>query len=111
MALIDAVAAKGRAITLVGDEADETFRHLVAFWKHPENKPVALVAKDVRIMHIKAVVADRKCGYLGSGNLTMGGFKNNLELGVEFDGKLAEEIWAFVENQQKARLLVELADT
>jgi len=101
------VAAKGRAITLVGNADDPGFRSMLALWTQPHNRPTALVACGVAMMHVKAVVSDVREGYLGSGNLTDGGTRNNMELGIRFEGRLAGEIWEFVNLQRRGGRLVE----
>ena len=42
-------------------------------------------------------MADRKRTLIGSANFTAGGFRNNIELGIELDGPVSLEIVQLIE--------------
>lgn len=55
------------------------------------------------LFHAKIVVAKR--GYLGTGNLSIGGFENNVELGLPLDETDVERVWWLIEQLVEANLL------
>lgn len=56
------------------------------------------------LFHAKIVAGKR--GYLGTGNLSIGGFKDNVEVGLPLDETDIERVWWIVERLVDAELLV-----
>ena len=56
------------------------------------------------LMHAKFIVADRRCGYFGSANLTSLGLAQHVEVGVGLERSQAEELLAFLESLVDAGL-------
>ena len=52
----------------------------------------AYAGSNTPLLHAKALVADHKHAYLGSANITGNGMDFSLELGLEFEGALAQQL-------------------
>lgn len=60
--------------------------------------------REKSLFHAKIVAGKR--GYLGTGNLSIGGFENNVELGLPLDETDIERVWWLIEQLVDADLLV-----
>lgn len=57
------------------------------------------------VTHGKVVVSDRSEALIGSANFTLGGLRNNLELGLLIRGEAAEQVCALIERLYRERWL------
>jgi hypothetical protein len=60
--------------------------------------------REKSLFHAKIVAGKR--GYLGTGNLSIGGFEDNVEVGLPLDETDIERVWWIVESLVEAELLV-----
>jgi hypothetical protein len=60
--------------------------------------------REKSLFHAKIVAGKR--GYLGTGNLSIGGFEDNIEVGLPLDETDVDRVWWIVERLVEAELLV-----
>lgn len=87
---------RGIAVTVVSDRTEDDARRLLEAWPADAAPLRAFrgieAASGHSLMHAKAIVADRDRALVGSANFTTGGFRNNIEVGVEVRGPVATDL-------------------
>jgi hypothetical protein len=61
--------------------------------------------REKSLFHAKIVAGKR--GYLGTGNLSIGGFEDNVEVGLPLDETDVERIWWLIDQLVEGELLVQ----
>lgn len=86
------------AVTVVGDRQRGSARELLKDWP-PHARPLralenieAATTWQASLQHAKVIVVDGETALIGSANFTVGGLRNNIELGVRLTGPLAIQI-------------------
>jgi phosphatidylserine/phosphatidylglycerophosphate/cardiolipin synthase-like enzyme len=104
-------AASGVSVTLVGDRRSAWLQELRRAWPPVVPPPRALenvepAEGDPRLMHAKAIVADRTTALIGSANFTAGGLRQNIEVGLRIRGSAASELVRTVDRLEREGWLV-----
>lgn len=103
----------GIPITLAGARRKDAIHHaaMLTFahdlWSDTPNIRVLTFCppRDKSLFHAKIVAGKR--GYLGTGNLSFGGFEGNVEVGLPLDETDVERIWWLLDTLMEAELLQE----
>ena len=99
--LLVARGMAGIGVTVVSDRGEDDAKAIVESW--PVRAAPLRAYRSIEsvhgksLFHAKTIVADRRRTLIGSANFTAGGFRNNIELGVELDGPVALEIVQLIE--------------
>ena len=80
---------------------------LLRFYDHFQSAASGIVLYIHQSLHAKAYIADRRLGFLGSANLTDGGFRHNFELSVSLTETQCSQVVSIVlqELNERARIL------
>jgi phosphatidylserine/phosphatidylglycerophosphate/cardiolipin synthase-like enzyme len=109
MRLLQIKGVAGVHVTVVSDRGEDDAKALFDAW--PAGAAALRAYRGVEpvqgqsLIHAKAIVADRARALVGSANFSTGGFRNNVELGVEIDGSIPAEIVQLVERLIEGRWL------
>lgn len=86
------------AVTVVGDRQRGSARELLKDWP-PHARPLralenieAATAWQASLQHAKVIVADGETALVGSANFTVGGFRNNIEIGIRITGPVVVQL-------------------
>jgi phosphatidylserine/phosphatidylglycerophosphate/cardiolipin synthase-like enzyme len=99
--LLLAKGMAGISVTVVSDRGEDDAKAILESW--PAGASPLRAFRSVEpvqgrsLFHAKTIVADRKRTLIGSANFTAGGFRNNIELGIELDGPVSLEIVQLIE--------------
>ncbi len=91
----------GITLTVVSDRGEDDAKAILEAW--PARASTLRAFRSIEpvqgrsLFHAKAIVADRERTLIGSANFTAGGFRNNIELGIELDGPVSLEIVQLIE--------------
>jgi phosphatidylserine/phosphatidylglycerophosphate/cardiolipin synthase-like enzyme len=105
---------QGVRVTVVGDRTRAEAQALLREWPALATPLLALQGVEPEqgqssVTHGKVVVADRREALIGSANFTLGGLRNNLELGLLVRGDAAEQVCTLVERLHGERWLEAVA--
>lgn len=99
--LLFARGMAGISVTVVSDRGEDDAKAIVESW--PAGASPLRAYRSVEpiqgksLFHAKTIVVDRRRALIGSANFTAGGFRNNVELGIELDGPISQEIVQLIE--------------
>lgn len=107
--LLLASGMAGVSVTVVSDRGEDDAKAILESWPAAASPLRAFRSVEPvqgrSLFHAKAIVADRLRTLIGSANFTAGGFRNNIELGIELDGPVSLEIVGLIERLIDGRWL------
>ena len=115
MRLLQARGMAGVRVTVVSDRAEDDAKLLFESWPSGATPLRAFrgvePAQGRSLLHAKTIVADRTRALVGSANFSVGGFKNNIELGVAVEGPVPTDIVHLIERLIEGRWLEPVCDS